>query len=60
MEDEADLAGADLRPADLRNIQWQNLRDLRMANISDAKNAPAGFVEWALKNGAVQLRDGTE
>jgi len=58
--DEADLASADLRSADLRNIQWQKLRGVRMANIADTKNAPAGFVEWALKNVAVQLRNSTE
>jgi len=50
----ADLGSADLRFADLRNIQWQHLKNIKKANIAGAKNPPPGFVEWALKNGAVQ------
>jgi Pentapeptide repeats (8 copies) len=54
----ADLSGAalddaDLRGADLNGIAWQHLKSLKGANIAAVKNAPADFVEWALKNGAV-------
>lgn len=54
----ADLSGAaldesDLRSADLRDVQWQHLRSVKRANVAGARNAPAGFIEWALKNGAV-------
>ncbi|SRR6266851_5219252 len=56
--DGADLGGADLRFADLRNIAWKQLKSVKMANIAGVKNAPAGFVEWALKNGAVQTASG--
>jgi hypothetical protein len=52
--DGADLGGADLRFADLRDVQWKALKGVKMANIAGVKNAPQGFVEWALKNGAVQ------
>ena len=50
----ADLSEADLRFADLGNIEWKELKSVKMANIAGVKNAPQGFVEWALKNGAVQ------
>jgi hypothetical protein len=54
----ADFSGAmlddsDMRNANAQNIQWQGLRSIQRANIAGLKNAPAGFTEWALKNGAV-------
>jgi hypothetical protein len=49
----ANLDGTDLRSADLRNIDWQHLKSMVKANIAGVKNAPAGFVAWALANGAV-------
>ena len=52
--DNADLSGADLRFADLRNVVWRHLKKIAAANIAGVKNAPKGFVEWALENGAVQ------
>ena len=55
--DGADLGGVDLRNADLRDVQWQQLKNIRMANLAGAKNAPPGFVAWALKNGAVQIEE---
>jgi hypothetical protein len=54
----ADLGGADLRMADLRNIRWQELKSIKAANIAGVKNAPEGFVVWALRNGAVQMDPG--
>jgi hypothetical protein len=51
--DDADISGADLRFADLRNIQWKRLKKMTASNIAGVKNAPGGFVDWALKNGAV-------
>lgn len=61
----ADLSGAvldeaDLRSADLRDIQWQHLKSVKMANVAGVRNAPAGFVEWALKNGAVDQPNADE
>ena len=53
--DDADISGADLRFADLRNIQWKQLKKVAGANIAGVKDAPEGFVDWALKNGAVQM-----
>jgi len=49
----ASLDEADLRSADLRDVNWQQLKSVKGANIAGVKNAPAGFVEWALRNGAI-------
>ena len=51
----ATLDGADLGNADLKDIHWQQIKSIRKANLAGARNAPAGFLPWALKNGAVQL-----
>jgi hypothetical protein len=48
------LANADLRNADLRGIEWTRIANIKGANITGAKNAPEGFVGWAVKNGAQQ------
>jgi hypothetical protein len=58
----ADLSGAtlddaDLRRADLRDIQWQHLKSLQRANIAAVRNAPEGFVSWAMSQGAVKNPD---
>jgi len=50
----ATLVNADLRNADLRGIEWSRIANIRGANIAGAKNAPEGFVAWAVKNGAQQ------
>lgn len=51
---DADIGEADLSNADLRNVKWKQLKNVKGANIFGVKNAPEGFVEWALKSGAVQ------
>lgn len=55
--DEADLGSTDLRDADLRNIQWRKIKNIKAANIAGVKNAPEGFIAWALSHGAVQQED---
>jgi uncharacterized protein YjbI with pentapeptide repeats len=52
---EASLARADLRRTNLKDIHWQNIENLKDANIFGVKNAPEGFVAWALRHGAVQI-----
>lgn len=52
--DFADLSSADLRNANLLGIGWQRIANIKDANIAAVANAPAGFREWALKNGAVE------
>ena len=58
--DGADLSSADLRNADLNSIAWQQIAAIKSANIAGVKNAPTGFREWALKNGAVENATPTE
>jgi Pentapeptide repeats (9 copies) len=68
---DADLEGADLRGADLSrtilvrtdlsrtnlaNLKWTGIRDLNGTNVFGVKNAPDGFVAYALKHGAVQVK----
>ena len=52
--DGVDLSSADLRNADVHSINWQQIANIKSANIAGIKNAPAGFRDWALKNGAVE------
>ncbi len=52
--DGVDLSSADLRNADLQSIAWQQIAAIKSANIAGIKNAPRGFREWALKNGAIE------
>jgi Pentapeptide repeats (8 copies) len=51
----ANLDSADFGNADLSGIQWQQIKSVRKTNLAGVKNAPDGFLPWALKNGAVQL-----
>jgi len=55
----ADLSGAEIDSADLRfanlaDVHWHDLGALKNANIYGVKNAPDGFISWALQHGAVQ------
>ena len=52
---QATLDGADLGNTDLAGIQWKQIKSLRKTNLTGVKNAPEGFLAWALSNGAVQL-----
>jgi hypothetical protein len=62
---DADLSGttivnADLRFANLANVRWRDLRTLKNANIYGVKNAPDGFIPWALQHGAVQIESDSQ
>jgi len=50
------LTNADLRNADLKGIIWQKIRAIDKANIYGVRNAPEGFVGWALEHKAVSAR----
>jgi hypothetical protein len=57
----ADLSGANLDNADvssasLTGIQWSGISSITAANIYDVRGAPDGFVEWAVKHGAVRAK----
>jgi len=56
---DASLADADLSNADLRGVHWEHIANIKNANIFGVKNAPQGFVEWAVKHGALQQDTGT-
>jgi uncharacterized protein YjbI with pentapeptide repeats len=47
------LDAAELGNADLAGVIWQKIASLKGANIRHVRNPPEGFVEWALKQGAV-------
>ncbi|MBV9644374.1 MAG: pentapeptide repeat-containing protein [Verrucomicrobia bacterium] len=51
----ARLAKADLRNADLRGIKWREIAEIKLANLFGVKNAPAGFLDWAVNMGAVSV-----
>lgn len=53
---DATLDGADLGNADLSGVGWQKIASLKNANLAGARNLPHGFLDWALKHGAVQLQ----
>lgn len=52
---EASLERTDLRNADFLGVHWRDIRSLKLANIYGVRNAPEGFVAWAVKQGAVQI-----
>jgi hypothetical protein len=50
------LTNADLRNADLKGAIWQKIQAIDKANIYGVRNAPEGFVAWALEHKAVSAR----
>ena len=57
----ANVSGATFDRADLRGMKlaalanWKQIHSIRLANIDGVKDAPAGFDQWALERGAVQI-----
>lgn len=56
----ADLARTDLRNCDLGGIVWKDIAGIQLANVVGVKNAPTGFVQWALQQGAVSIESEDE
>lgn len=54
------LRNADLSHTDLRGIQWHSISAIDSANVYGARNAPAGFIPWAMQHGAMSRRDEDE
>ena len=52
---ESTLDGADLRFVTITNLGWQHIRSIQGANLFGVHNAPAGFLPWATRHGAVQI-----
>jgi hypothetical protein len=57
---ETDLARADLRNTDLNRAKWKEIRDIKSANIYGVRDAPDGFIDWALSQGAVAVQSDDE
>jgi uncharacterized protein YjbI with pentapeptide repeats len=57
---EASLVNTDLRNTNLLGIKWKGVKTLKMADIAGARNAPDGFVAWALRNGAIRSSSDSE
>lgn len=55
--DNADLSSADLHNVNFQAVAWQHIAAIKSANIAGIRNASAGFRDWALKNGAVELQN---
>lgn len=55
----ASFNDADLTGADLKDARWEHIVAMKNANIAGVKNAPAGFVAWAVKHGARDSAAGT-
>lgn len=56
---DATFSDADLSGADLNGVHWEHIASVKNATITGVKNAPQGFVEWALKHGAKNQDTGT-
>jgi uncharacterized protein YjbI with pentapeptide repeats len=59
---DADLTGAsleatDLEGADLEGVKWGQLRSVKGMNVYGVRKAPAGFLKWALGQGAVATKE---
>jgi hypothetical protein len=52
---ETELNRTDLRNADLNRAKWKDIRAMKLANIYGVRNAPEGFINWALSQGAVAM-----
>jgi len=50
--DGARLDATELGKTDLSNIHWQKIKSLNGANLAQVRNAPPGFLEWAVQHGA--------
>ena len=50
----ATLVSADLRSTNLANLKWSDTLNVKNANIFGVKNAPEGFIAYALKGGALR------
>jgi len=56
----ATLTNADLTNATLANLRWRELGDVKGVNVFRVKEAPDGFLAWAMQHGAVATKPDTE
>jgi hypothetical protein len=55
-----DLSNTDMRNTDLKNIRWNGITSMRLTNVFGVRNAPDGFVAFALAHGAVSAASDEE
>ena len=58
--EDADFSRADMRNSELKDFKWKGIKDVKLANLFGVKNAPDGFIQWALQNGAVAIESEAE
>lgn len=58
--EDADFTRADLRHCELKNLKWKGIKDLKLANLFGVKDAPDGFMAWAMQHGAVAIESDSE
>jgi hypothetical protein len=58
--EDSDFSRADLRNCELKNLKWKGINEVKFANLFGVKDAPEGFVQWAMKNGAVAIEGDAE
>ena len=58
--EDSDFSRADLRNCELKNLNWKGIKEVKFANLFGVKDAPEGFIAWAMKNGAVSIESDAE
>jgi uncharacterized protein YjbI with pentapeptide repeats len=53
--EDSDFSRADLRNCELKNLNWKGIKEVKLANLFGVKDAPDGFIAWAMQNGAVSI-----
>jgi uncharacterized protein YjbI with pentapeptide repeats len=53
--EDTDFSRADLRNCELNNLNWKGIKQVKLANLFGVKDAPEGFIMWAMQNGAVSI-----
>jgi hypothetical protein len=53
----ANLGNADLTSANLQGLRWQNIKSIEQANVYGVRNAPAGFLAWAMQHKAISKQE---
>jgi len=56
----ASLSNADLRHASLRAVHWQHIAVIDGANVWAVRDAPDGFLAWALAHHAISVKGDVE
>ncbi len=53
--EQADLSGVDLRETDMSGLVYDHIDAMRLANVWGVQNAPPGFMDYAMRHGAVSI-----